>query len=440
MDHASVMFISVLTSIRRRPILIVLAIALPIIECLARRSGGPGPSIAILRNPFATIAVASVFCRYVIYDRQGRSRKWIVYLTPATVLPGLIIEGPHVPMPLVLLDMLFALGVLGAFGFLLAACRASDRQERMRYLGQLGDALILPMGASLASFGLWSTYRLNPVYDGRVYAFEEILGLQFSVLGVRTYHLLAPLSAAATACYGTVALAIVLVAAAQRRPDGEAEVLTAMVVAGASGFVLYFICPVVGPLNAFGPPYPDALPMILRDAPLIVAPLGHPRNGMPSLHTVWALLIWFNAQSVRPSWRWGFRLFVVMTFWAVMGLDDTHWLMDMVVAVPLAVALQSAIVSRPLEDAGQKWTTVACCLALTAAWLIGLRASTLLLRLPAAGAWTAVVATVWWPLSRQLGADLAGGADRARSSATRFMYAAIPIRDLFHRDRPADGN
>jgi len=90
-----------------------------------------------------------------------------------------------------------------------------------------------------------------------------------------------------------------------------------------------------------------------------------------------------------------------MTIWAAIGPDGSHWLMDIVVAVPFAVAIQSAFVTSRLEGARRTWTDVISCAALTAVWLIGFRATGLLLRLPTPAAWLAVVATVWWPLSRQ---------------------------------------
>jgi hypothetical protein len=81
-----------------------------------------------------------------------------------------------------------------------------------------------------------------------------------------------------------------------------------------------------------------------------------------------------------------------------MGLDDTHWFMDMVVAVPLAVAIQSAVITD--EYGGRHWATVMAGGALTVVWLIGLRVADPLLRLPTIAAWLAVIVTVCWPLRR----------------------------------------
>ncbi len=68
--------------VKSHPLFFLLLIAVPIVEYIAGVRGGPGPSLAVVRNPFAAIALASVFCRYIMYDRTGRTRKWIVYLTP----------------------------------------------------------------------------------------------------------------------------------------------------------------------------------------------------------------------------------------------------------------------------------------------------------------------------------------------------------------------
>lgn len=398
------MFVSPGAALRRfaveRWLILLLLLAVPVVEWLAQHRGGPGPSLALVRNPFTAIAAASVFCRYLIHDRRGRARKWMVYATPVPWLAAWAIEGRNAPPAFMWLDALAGLGALGVLGFVLGALVATDAGAKSGYTDGLMDAMALPLGASMVSYGLWATSTLNPVYDSRVYAFEEILGFRFSLIGVRSYRALSALSAVATGCYALVALAITLVASAQRDRRREQAVLTATLVAGAVGFAFYFVCPVVGPLTAFGPLYPADLPSVAAGAPLVQVSAVAPRNGMPSLHTIWALLIWFNAQSLRRGVKRALRVFVLLTLWAVMGLTDTHWFMDVVVGVPLAVAIQAALVSRAAETAGRTWSTVVGCLTLTLAWLWGLRSGVPLLNLPPVLAWAAVVVTIGWPLLR----------------------------------------
>jgi PAP2 superfamily protein len=417
------MLISILTTIGRDPLFVMLAVSLSVIEVLGRMWGGPPPSLALFRNPFAAIAAATVFCRYVIDDRRGPTRKWIVYLSPVAFVAAAIVEGSNAPTPLLLLDGLAVLGILGVLGFLVAATRADSITKREQVTGKLMTALIVPMAASMASFGLWSTAGINPVYDGRVYGFEEILGFKFSLLGVQSYHLAPALSAIATGCYGVLPLAIALSAAAQKSRRAENDVLMATVFAGASGFALYFFCPVAGPLHAFKPTYPETLPAITAGWPLITAPIGAPRNGMPSLHTAWALLLWFNSRSFGAGWRWALRVFVAFTLWAVMGLDDTHWFLDVVVAVPFAVAIQLAFVPGAVE-APRRWTDIAICSTVTMMWLFGLKTALPLLALPPALAWAVVVATIWWPLARERAAARTG-----ETALTKIAIAERPVID-----------
>jgi len=424
-----------------QPVVVALAIGVILIQILAMRSGGPAPSLAIVRNPFAAIAAASVFCRYVLCrvrkdadsvperppTRSGRrQRDLIVYCAPLTFGAVLLGKARGEPMPLPFLDMLAVQGALGVVGFVVAACRATTPQQRIGLIKQLGSALILPAAASMVSFGLWASAAINPVYDGHIYAFERILGVSFSLLGVWSYHVLAPFSAVATACYNTLAIGIVLVAAAQRDRARESDLLVATVAAGLIGFSLYFACPVVGPLHAFGPLYPNALPPYWKASGLLTAAVGPPRNGMPSLHTVWALLIWFNAQRLSPVPRRLAMAFAAMTLWAVMGLDDTHWFTDVVVAVPLAVAIQGTFVTGLRDDASRPWREVAICAAITAAWLINLKFPPLLLALPGVLAWAVVVSTIVWPLTR---ASIIGGPRRTRvprpDDTTPDAYAAF---------------
>ena len=74
--------------------------------------------------------------------------------------------------------------------------------------------------------------------------------------------------------------------------------------------------------------------------------------------------------------------------------------MDVVVSVPVAVAIQSAFLSHGFEAAQRRRTTVLVCAALTATWLLGFKAGQPLLSLPSVLAWGAVLGTLWWPLSR----------------------------------------
>jgi hypothetical protein len=329
-----------------------------------------------------------------------------VYFSPLALTPSLSLQYAGAPSPVPLMAAFVAIGAWGAIGYVAAAFCAPSREARVDVLSRLGDALVLPAAASMLAFGLWSTYRVNPVYDIRLYAFELVLGAPFSAIFLRLFSLMWPLNSIASGCYAALPLGMVLVAAVQPGRARQTTVLTTAIVAGGCGFLLYFLCPAAGTLMAFGAPYPPSLPTTLADASLTIARVGEPRNAMPSLHAVWALLLWFNARSLSILWRRTLRLFAVMNIAAAMGPDGSHWLMDVVVSVPLAVAIQSATVTRT-SDRSWHWALDAvACSAMTALWLIGFRLGRPLLDLPFTAAWAATIVTVVWPLRRQRRADV----------------------------------
>jgi len=115
---------------------------------------------------------------------------------------------------------------------------------------------------------------------------------------------------------------------------------------------------------------------------------------MPSLHTVWALLILWNAARLGWRWRLPLTLFAALNVWAAIG-HYQHWFIDLVVAVPLATALQAAIVdARP--GAARRRAVAAAGAVIGLSWIVALRTG-LLLGTPSWLAWLLVVLTVVVP-------------------------------------------
>jgi hypothetical protein len=98
-----------------------------------------------------------------------------------------------------------------------------------------------------------------------------------------------------------------------------------------------------------------------------------PRNGMPSLHAAWAYLVWFNAANLPTYIRRGFRAFVILTLVATIGLRDAHWLTDLFVALPMAIALQAAFTTGLSWRGAARWRVVIGGAVLVAVWFAVLR-------------------------------------------------------------------
>jgi hypothetical protein len=388
-------------ALERRWLLPALVVSSAIVHVAAVRGGGPSPLGAFVSNPFASVALAGIFVHYLVATTERISRERVIQATPVVLVAPLVAlaaGGGAVAPARLFLFALAGLGVVGAAGYVYDVVRAEGALVRSRRLDDFAAALMLPLAAAQAPWGLWTTYDLNPVYDAHVYAFEERLGLRFSLVGVQSYRFW-PLSGVATACYAALPIGLSLLALKQPTSRRRSRVLVSAVVTGVVGFTLYRVCPVVGPLQAYPDVYPARLPELApRDiAPLVVA-LAAPRNGMPSLHAAWALIVAFNMHGLPRAWIVSGWIFVAMTLWAAMGLTDTHWLTDLVVAVPFSVALQSAIVgSWSGPRVRYRLTVFLLCAIWTGLWLAALRTGDIA-RLPGWVAWLAFVSTVLVPL------------------------------------------
>ena len=168
---------------------------------------------------------------------------------------------------------------------------------------------------------------------------------------------------------------------------------------GCIGFVLYQFCPAAGPVYLF----PNEFPHVIPNLATLVAEPGFmrevPRNAMPSLHVGWTMLLLWNMRHrawwiVLPAF-----LYVTMTAMATLGLGE-HYLMDLVVAVPVALALQAMWLRA--EDS-RHWIVMVVAFVVVLAWLFAFRTGVALSIPAGAATWaiagvTAVVPIVvaWW--------------------------------------------
>jgi membrane-associated phospholipid phosphatase len=82
-----------------------------------------------------------------------------------------------------------------------------------------------------------------------------------------------------------------------------------------------------------------------------------PRNAVPSLHSAWALLIWWSLRYSKNWMRGLATVFLALTLLATLGLGE-HYPIDLVVALPFAVAAMSACVGqyqKQLWRARSRW-------------------------------------------------------------------------------------
>jgi hypothetical protein len=274
--------------------------------------------------------------------------------------------------------------------------QAMARKEKLRLFLPL---FLLIHSSVIGALALLLTIALYPkTYDLYLYAFDAVLGFQASFWMGRMFVEYPLLAAAGKAVYTCVPLAITLLYAFQVTSPHRSpvDILYVFFGAGFTGLFLYHFFPATGPVYIFGSSFPWSPPP-LESLRLIPVPAQVPRNAMPSVHTAWALLIWWNSRE-RPAWvRTLAGLFLALTLASTLGMGE-HYLTDLIVAVPFTVAIQAAFTRTIPLNRPERSQALMAGAGLTVIWLIALRTSMAVFeRLPAL-AWAAVLITVAIPV------------------------------------------
>ena len=270
-------------------------------------------------------------------------------------------------------------GVFGtAFGLIWAAAHPDPLQTALAHpafpvallgLGALGEFALHPATddtVSLAGFGiplfvLCVALALGPISHAQLVTRDAVLlETDRSLGGLPSYAAASAiggqpiLAAASWFAYITLPIeACVVTLVAIRRALGDMNprrILLGCAAAGLAAVAAYLICPATGPRYAF-PGFPTARPGPLPLAGMVVSP-EFPRNAMPSLHLAWAWMLYHAARPV--AWlRYATLAWLVGVGLATLWTGE-HYLIDLVVAVPFAAAVEAGLARavRPALLAG----------------------------------------------------------------------------------------
>lgn len=229
-----------------------------------------------------------------------------------------------------------SLAVLGFRSFLLSG------DERSQLLDVLLPALILPAFVILAHPMGYLTAALWPTtYDHRLYLADVAFGAPLSFVIGRWGAAVPLLPALLLVVYVALPLALMVVhALRQRIGERASDALVAFIAVTVVGYLGYLAVPVIGPVYVFGEAFPYAPPdpSLLSAAKSLALPM--PRNCMPSLHSGWALLVWWSARPLARRYRYTAALFLGTTLLATVALGF-HYVVDLVAAFPLTMAVQA---------------------------------------------------------------------------------------------------
>jgi hypothetical protein len=288
----------------------------------------------------------------VIQIRTCRSRIEPLAMVPLAAGLALVRFGLHLRLLYenpALFGLFLGLASLFVMGVMVVRSAPRELPDRIR---AFGVALAVAGFVTIAAAVLPGTGHAHPVTLDRVlYAFDGSLGCQPSFVLGRLLSRLPWLHALAQLSYEQVPVAVLILysgsmsAAERRKPN----LLILFGVASLTGYLLYSLVPAAGPVYLFPSRFPKSAPPLAGLAPLPAAlPSDIPRNAMPSLHMAWATLLFWNARRSGIWLRAGYLLYLALTVLVTLGSGE-HYLIDLVVAFPFALAVQAAF-SEPVRE------------------------------------------------------------------------------------------
>lgn len=211
------------------------------------------------------------------------------------------------------------------------------RDQRRCEIGVVAFALSIPFYMAIGFFLSFLSGLIPGRYDLYLARIDGLLGFQPSAV---VNHILSrsPFLFGFTAFFYKALPAIgvlLFVTYLWKRSEREAVgVLKALLLNAALSVPCYFLVPSCGPIYAFSgfPRFPEPLP-VAHTVVLVGAP-----NAMPSIHFSTALLIYWYSRHSRIGQVLG-ALFILLTVAATLGFGE-HYLIDLVMAIPYAVAIQ----------------------------------------------------------------------------------------------------
>jgi hypothetical protein len=274
----------------------------------------------------------------------------------------------------------------------------AEGDERKLLLYGFLPAVLFVGSEYMASTLLDITEKLHPkCFDLFLYSFDGSLRVQFSFLMGQFFWTHLWVRFVCLVIYIALPLPLALVYAAQLRQKREAAfaVMLAFLVTGPVGVLFYNMIPAIGPRALFGAAYPFHPPAIADVMHMTVVPILRTgvRNAMPSLHTAWVLLVWWNSKGLARWIRTIAMLFVILTVMATLGTGE-HYFVDLVVAFPFALMVQAACTYSLPFSSGARRNAFLFGTFVTLLWMALLSFSVSIFWISPVLPWAMIVATV----------------------------------------------
>lgn len=315
-------------------------------------------------------ALAALFVAQIVLERDHR--------------PALIACAISIPLSLMFIHWQPSLSAFSApisVGFasfaVLSVTVIVQPEARAKALFILGAGSLVILGQQISQAVEAFTTTAALTFDNRAYLVDLSLGLNpvglvQSALALLPGLLKSGATLVLVITYQAIMFMMAMVVLLHlRKQSAQWKIaLMALLLAGAVGGVLYHLFPAAGPRFAF-PAFPELPPASALTPAANKLDLQYIRNCMPSLHTTWALLIVINSGGLARVFRVSAVIFALLTVIATLALGQ-HYLIDLIVAAPFSVAIQTAaqsLVNRRWPAPGL-WIGGAC----VALWIFVLAA------------------------------------------------------------------
>ena len=213
------------------------------------------------------------------------------------------------------------------------------------------------------------------VLDLYLFSFDASLHVQLAFVLGQAFAMWPWFRAIAVALYIALPIPLAMVYAGQlmRGHKNAYPAMVAFLVTGPIGILFYNLFPALGPGHIFMQDFPWYPMTTLQASHLFREPIAVKgvQNAIPSLHIAWVLLAWWYSRGLSV-WERGIALtFLTFTIFATLGTGE-HYFIDLVVAYPFSVMMQS-LCAFPLPwMAKERLTGMVYGLLVTLAWLLAL--------------------------------------------------------------------
>lgn len=350
---------------------------------------------------YVAFALTGGFLVHLMIVRPGAGE------TAATILAGagfaaiyLLLHGPlgsFIGRNIAVTGAFLGMGSIAVLAVKWIWALPDQRQSRG---AELCDTGLIPLLCAVSMIAVGLAIALTPnTYDRTLYIFDAKFGDPPSWVIGELFRAHPALRTVCGFAYNTLPLAMCacVVLEWRNRVQGVFERIDLRWVAvalGVTGFFLYQVCPAAGPVYLFRSQFPGRIPNLAAVAAGPAWLEAVPRNGMPSLHVGWMMLLFWNLR--RNAW-WmavGSAVYLMLTALATLGLGE-HYLSDLIVAAPVALVIQAGCTRI---ESPARWISLSLGAAITLVWLVGLRTGALLAIPGGAPVWALSALTLAIPL------------------------------------------